>query len=299
MPGLIERVISKGPLYPQIEEEAKKLKERPKILILHDPERDIRRLLSSLFLDENLVVFIIDPEKRILSLPELAELCRKVYVVVCETKEEERERYLKKRVISFLKTHGKALTDKAYEILSQRVNDEAILEQELKKLLNYVGERREIRSKDVLDLVPDYMEENLISLLDALRTQDKREITRVLRALEENVDSPNLVLSYLIRLARLMLQAKDLREFLDEPQFYEGFRKMKGYLGNLGEEKKNYFPNLNPKYAFAIYDLAKIMSPSRLSFLFFSLTQLDVRLKRGTKLERERLESILMRVFGV
>lgn len=299
MPGLVHRTFYKGSLVSQIEEEAKRLVENPRILVLEDPENEIRRLSSSLFLEENLVVFLIDPERKILFLPELKALSERVSVVICETREEDRERYLRRRVLSFLKLHGKGITDKAYEILKERLRDEVFLDKELQKLVNYVGERKEIRSRDVMDVVSDYSEDNLISLFDALKTQDKKEILKVTHNLFQSLESPNILLSYLIRLGRLLLQAKDLREVLNGSEFFEDLRKVKASFGQLTQDKKNYLPNLNPKYASKIYGLANLMTFSRIKFLFLSILELETMSKRGFRLQRERLENILSRVFSV
>lgn len=299
MPGLIHKVFYKGSLAQQIEEEARKLKENPRILVIQDHENEIKRLSSSLFLEENLVVFLVDPERRTLFLPELKTLSERVFVVICETKDEDKEKYLKKRTLSFLKAHGKVITDKAYEILKDRIRDETFLDQELQKLVNYVGDRREIRSKDVIDVVSDYGEENLISFFEALRTQDKTEILRVVHNLFESLESPNFLLNYLVRLGRLLLQAKDLREVLNESEFYEGFKKMRASYGHLTQDKKNYLPNLNPRYALAIYELANVITYPRIESLFLSLVELDTMMKKGTRLQKERIENILTRVFSV
>jgi len=293
---------------------AEKLHSSPKIVVLEgeEIEKGLAKISSSLFLEENLVVFLVNPKKETIEKlkPLLDTLSHKISVVIHEIKDKEasafrfsppEERLLKKKVLSILKDHGKTMTDKAYAIFMQKIRDEALIECELLKLINYVGDRKEIRSADVDTIVSGSEEESLISLFEAIKEGDKRESIRILHTLFISGMSPLLVHAYLIRLVRLLIQAKEISNVLDlsnsETLFYKKFSGLRNLFPFLPEDKKNYFPLLSPKYALGLMKLANRISLKRLKDLYASLISYDLRLKTGTKFDTIRLENLLLWSF--
>jgi len=293
---------------------AEKLHSSPKIVVLEgeEIEKGLAKISFSLFLEENLVVFLVNPKKETIEKlkPLLDTLSQKISVVIHEIKEKEasafrfsppEERLLKKKVLSILKDHGKTMTDKAYALFMRKIRDEALIERELLKLINYVGDRKEIRSADVDTIVSGSEEESLISLFEAIKEGDKRESIRILHTLFISGMSPLLVHAYLIRLVRLLIQAKEISNVLDlsnsETLFYKKFSGLRNLFPFLPEDKKNYFPLLSPKYALGLMKLANRISLKRLKDLYASLISYDLRLKTGTKFDTIRLENLLLWSF--
>ena len=63
--------------------------------------------------------------------------------------EKDKEKRIKERVRTALKRNGKKMTDKAFTLLTSRIRDESILDQEVLKLIGYVGDKATIDSKDI------------------------------------------------------------------------------------------------------------------------------------------------------
>lgn len=310
MPGIEIRHTSRGSLISDIQEVARKLSKFPKVVVLEGEriKKEVIKISSSLFPEENLILFIVDPEKDLLKeiKPHLDELKKRIWIVIYETKSEsetipnrsrwiEDERVRKRKVLSILREYGKKMTDKAYSLFVQRVGDDNLFENELLKLINFVGEKEEIRSKDVEEIVSRQEEGSLLYLLEATRDMNKEKAIEVLATLFNSGINPLVIHSYLSRVVRLLIQAKEISSLLDPSEsFYKKFSDLKNLYPFLPEDKKNYFLFLHPKYALSLAQLAKKFSLDRLLDLYDSLTTCDLKIKTGTKFELIILETILM-----
>ncbi|MCS7280690.1 MAG: hypothetical protein NZ583_03555 [Desulfobacterota bacterium] len=316
MAGILIRSVQKGELVSDIRETARRLHHFPKVLVAEREEikNAIMKIYSSLFPEENLILVLVDPQRDTLKVlkDQIDEVSKKIWVVIYEVKEDDRtiskradetERDLKKSVLSFLKKHQKTMTDKAFLLFTRRVGNSDFLEAELMKLVNYVGERTEIKSKDVERIVTSSDEADVSRLFDAIKGGDRKEATKVLNGLLDRGLAPLIVSSYLSRILRLLLQAKDFSHLLDpynsESSFMRKFYGIKQTYPVPSEDKKNYFLSLNPRHAMNIAAFASRVSLIRLKDLLRSLGTYDLKLKTGTKFERTLLELILLRGFDV
>ncbi len=316
MGGILVRKVERSLLLSDIHETARRLSPFCKVLTVEGEEikREIRNLSSSLFPPEDLVLVLVDPRKETLKEIEssLYDLSKKIWIIICETEHsdkvakkgylgEERERRLKKKVLSFLKGFGKTMTDKAFNLFARNVTDDAFVENELLKLVNYVGEREQIRSKDVEEITIRTEEATLFSLFEIIKETDKRKILKVLNNLFDCGFHPLLINTYLERLVRLLIQSKEfvdlLESYYSEGSFVRKFSDLKNLFPFVPGEKKNYFPYLAPRYALSITNCAKRISLSRLKEFFKSLSEYDFLIKTGTKFERTRLEMIVLRIM--
>lgn len=318
MAGILIKSVAKSSLLSDIQETAQRLNRFPKVLVLEGKEikEGILKLSSSLFPQENLVLFLVDPEKETLKnlKRQLDELGKKIWIIIYETKGKggvdvqsytrtEREKIIRKKIISFLKQFGKTMTDKAYSLFMQKVTDDTSLENELLKLVNYVGERQEIRSKDVEAITTGFEEETLISLFETIKEMDKKTMIEVIDNLLMRGTSPLMIHAYFCRVVRLLMQGKEIVNLLDpydsEGGFFRKFSDLKNLFSFIPEDKKNYFPYLNPRYALNIAGIANRMPFRRLKDLYNSLTAYDLNVKTGTRFERTRLETVLLRSLDV
>jgi DNA polymerase III delta subunit len=285
-------------------------------------EKDVKSLIiekaSALFIEDNQVLVLIDPlPKTLESLTEQIEILRqRVYLVVYSTthnpdlrsllgvtpmvREKEREGRIKARVLAMSKQYGKKMTDKAFALLKERVRDEAFLETEIMKLIDYVGERKTIESRDVSVTVSAGHEDSLIMLYDALATRQRKEISRIFVHLLGQGLHVLAIHNFLTKQMRLLLHAKDTASLFSEHSEYKLFSKviakMKDQVNFSPLDKKQYLPFQKPFYAFTLSKTSAKFSAKELEAFLAVLARFDMSVKRGTKHEVTRLES---GIFGM
>ena len=284
--------------------------------------KDLRRVViekaSNLFLADNLVIAVIDPDTADIralkpnldALEERAGLI--VYMTgesseVCEllqTKpvvlEQDRDKRIKERVRAALKRNGKKMTDKAFALLTSRIRDESILEQEVLKLISYAGDRPTIDSKDIGMVVTETHEDTLMVLFDAFSRMDKKEVLNIFEGLVENGQHILAIHSYLVNQMRLLLQAKDLEPHIPDvrayPAFAAAFKLWKQGIEVETSGKKRYLPFQHPYYAYKLLSTSRKLSKRSLVDFYEFLYSLDVKIKTGTKHDRTLMEYGLLKV---
>jgi DNA polymerase III delta subunit len=284
--------------------------------------KEIRALImekaSALFLDENLVLVLIDPDKNVFDelIDQLNTLLERIHIIIYTTSsppdylkkisghlltmDKDKETRMKKRVLALLKQYDKKMTDKAFRALVERIKDESVLESELMKLVNYIGDKSSINSKDIHAIIIEMHEENLITLFDAVARMDKEEVLNIFENLLKNGVHILAIHSYLVRQIRLLLQAKDMEELYranpDYGTFVKTFGKWKEGLEIKTSEKKHYFPYQKPFYAHKLSKASRRISKQTLISFLNSLTMSDVRMKRGTRFDQFHMERDLLEV---
>ena len=322
MKEIIIAVGSKENLSEDIQTVAKQLVADPKITIAAGKEKDVRNIViehaSSFFLDGNIVLVVVDPPATLLSelKGQLEVLKEKISVVVFSTGtpdkisehiagkvivlEQDKEKRLKEKVRSFLQGHTKKMTDKAFDLLTERIKDESILESELTKLVAFVGEKNTIESKDIKAIVGETHEDSLMALFEAFQKFDKKEMLAIFENLIDNGQYILAIHSYLVNQIRLLLQTKDMegmvREGVEYPVFAKAFKKWKEDLDLQSSEKRRYLPYQHPYYAYKLSKVGHKISRKDLLAFFEMLTTFDAQVKRGTKYDRIRMEYGLLKV---
>ncbi|OPY79542.1 MAG: DNA polymerase III subunit delta [Syntrophorhabdus sp. PtaU1.Bin153] len=271
---------------------------------------------STLFLSENTVLALVDPDAALLGTlkPQLDALKERIPVVLYVTSlpsealkalagsvslmEKDKITRIKKNVLAFLKHYDKKMTDKAFHLLMERIRNESILESELMKIVNYVGDKRNIDSKDIQAIVAETHEESFITLFDAIAGMDKKEVLSIFENLIENGVHILAIHSYLVRQIRLLLQAKDIEGlFRAAPEysaFSRTFGKWKEGLELKPMEKKHYFPYQKPYYAHKLSKISRKTAKQVFITFLEILTILDAQIKKGTRYDRIRLECGLL-----
>jgi len=311
---------SKEHLIEDIKIFSETLTETPEVQLVS--KKDLKDALvdkaSTLFIDKNLVFVIIDPDK-----DQLAEL--KGYFQVLKDKiniiiylttplieqlplegvvtvvfEKEREKRIKERVLSLLKRYGKVMTDKGFDRLKEKIRDESILESEIMKLINFVGERREIKSSDVEAIVTETHEENLLTFFETIAKGDKKGIFDSLENYFESGLNVLAIQAFLIRQTRLMLQGKDMEELFkihkDYNAFLKVFNRWKESSLNLQGDKKHYLPFQNKYYAYKLVNTGLKFSREALVDMLKRFAYVESKLKSGTRYDRIYLEQSLIEV---
>ena len=320
MKELLVAIGSKENVVEDIHILARRFAAHPEIVIAQG--KDLRRVIaeksSNLFLPENLVVVAVDPE-----LPDLTALKghfdalkERAGVIVYLTSdskevleilggkpvilEKDRDKRIRERVRAVLKQNGKKMTDKAFVLLTSRIRDESILDQEVMKLIGYVGDKMTVESKDINAVATETHEESLMALFDAFSRMDKKEVLNIFENLLENGQHILAIHSYLVNQLRLLIQAKDLEPLIAEansyPAFAPVFKRWKEKTEIETSGKKRYLPYQHPYYAFKLSGTSKKISRKSLVEFYEFLCSLDAKVKSGTKHDRTLMEFGLLKV---
>ena len=299
---------------------ARKWLENPKIVAVSGP--DIKGAVieksSALFIDGNLVLALLDPEQKTLQEVhnQLLTLKEKAFVIVYYTAaqpdipaflgkapvqlEQNRDKRVRDRVLALTRARGKKMTDKAFAALSQRVKEESLLESELNKVLDYVGDKETIEQRDVAAVVTQAHEGTLITLFDAIAQKDRKQLINILESLLAQGLHILAIQHFLVRQVRLLLQAKDMEDLLTSEMSYKMFSKtfptLKESLDFKPLEKKHYFPYQKPYYAYNLSKTSAKFSRKELVSMLGVLAELDALIKTGTKYDKIRLQTALLEV---
>jgi DNA polymerase III delta subunit len=294
--------------------------ENPRILMLSGPsaKQMIAEKASGLFLEEGLVVVLIDPARDLIdqAAPSLAVLKELAIVIVYVTSsefdlppslsaerinlEKEKEERVKTRVLAAVRADGKKMTDKAYALLKERIRDEALLEQELAKIISFAGEKTVIEVKDVSAVVTETHEEDFISLSDAMARKDRKQIMLIVDTLLGQGMNLLAIHGFLTRQISLLLQAKDAADFFksapDFRSFAKGYSKLKEGLDGTPSDKRNYLPFQKPYYAYNLCKTGQKFTDETLISFLGMLARFDRAFKRGTKHDRANFEAAFLEV---
>jgi DNA polymerase III delta subunit len=295
-----------------------KIVDNPEILFAS--KKDIRNAVieqaSSLFVGQGFVLVLIDPEKELLEglNDQLQALRERIHIILYLTAppvdnqgliggtvvimEKEKEKRVKDRVLALLKKYDKVMTDKGFKLFREKIKDESVLESELMKLINFVGEKREIKLADVASVVTETHEDNLLNFFDTVAQADKKEMLNVFENLLLNGLNILAIQGFLVKQTRLMLQAKDMEEIFkaghEYPAFSKTFSKWKEDIELTPIEKKLYLPYQKAYYAFKLSQTSRKLKRKNLLFFFDMLLSFDAKLKSGTKHDRIYLEQGLL-----
>ena len=157
MKDIIIAIGSKENIQEDVNVIAGQLASNPEIVIASgkDARNVVIEKASNLFINDSLVLVIIDPGKDLIEALKgpLDVLKEKISVVIFSTNpsdkvsdyisgklvvlEQDKEKRLKGKVRDVLKEYGKKMTDKAFNLLTERIKDESILPNRLKDIKGF------------------------------------------------------------------------------------------------------------------------------------------------------------------
>jgi DNA polymerase III delta subunit len=299
---------------------AKRWSENPRVVAVTGPaiKETVAQKASALFAEEDLVLALLDPPREVIDQIEtsLTMLKEKVGVIIYSTSadldvpaslgavrvalDREREKRIKKRVLATVRAEGKKMTDRAFTLLKERVLDEAFLEEELAKLISYVGEKGLIEVRDVAAVVTEVHEEDFIALSEAIARRNKKEVISVLETLLSQGMNILAIHGFLARHLRLLLQAKDGEGFFkgvpDFRLFSKAFGTLKEDLEPRPLDKRHYVAFQKPFYAYNLHKTSQKLSREGLLAFFDMLARFDGKVKKGTRHDRTTFEAGLLGV---
>ncbi len=159
---------------------------------------------------------------------------------------------------------GGSLAPQAAVALSQAVgDDQRLLDQEIEKLLAFVGYERPVTSDDVAVLVPQVREANVFDMVDALGRRDGAQAVRLLHDLLDEGQHALYLFSMIVRQFRLLIQIKELAE------------------QGLDHKAAAKTLKLHPYPARKVYGQARNFTLEQLETIHRHLLQIDVSIKTG------------------
>jgi len=185
-----------------------------------------------------------------------------------------------------VRERGKRIESDAVQLLVDLAGDETLgLEQELSKVMIFVGERNQITREDVLEAVADIKEANVFEFTDAIGTRDVESGLRALRRMREQGQEPLMILGMLLRHFRLIWK---IQEYMESGQTPGKISKLVGV--NEWILKKSYLPQI------------KKFSESDTGMITRSLADLDIKIKstradKDVLFERSVIRLCLGRLF--
>lgn len=178
---------------------------------------------------------------------------------------------------SSLEKAGKTMDADALGEFVNRTSDNTLLSQnELEKLILYVGDCPSIDLSTVQKVTCRNLEDNIFELVNAILLKDSRSITRIYQDLLAVSTEPTVILSMITGKFQEILYTKEL------------LRMKKSF-----EEVMKYF-NASKGRTYYIVKNAKEVSDNQLSRYMLELEKIDFRIKSGAVDKRLGLELFLL-----
>jgi DNA polymerase-3 subunit delta len=177
-----------------------------------------------------------------------------------------------RRLVDRAKALGGEIDLQAARLLAELIADDPLIgDQELAKLLDYVGRSRAVREEDVQQLTPYHGQSDVFAMVDALGTRDGRRALALLHRLLED-ESPRYAFSMITRQLRLLLQA---REALDS-----------------GKDPATTL-SLHPYVASKLASQARQFTLPQLEAMYHRLLETDLAIKTNLSEESVALDSLV------
>ncbi|MCX8128356.1 MAG: DNA polymerase III subunit delta [Synergistetes bacterium] len=164
-------------------------------------------------------------------------------------------KWIEEEVESF----GKKIEEEAVFVLAERFSENLeVLESEIKKLILYVGEKREIKKEDVMEVASTFIEGSPFELLDSLLSKDGLKFLKSLERSFIMKEPPVKILSTIGKYLRIMFFLKA------DPSLEEVILK-----------------DMHPFFANKIKKGAILYAPMSLSISYKRLALADDLIKKG------------------
>ncbi len=189
----------------------------------------------------------------------------------------ELPRWIERRV----RRHGGRIAPQAAARLAEVIgSDLRLLDQEILKLVTYVGPEREITVEDVARLVPYVQQAVVFDLVDALGRRDGRTAASTLQRLLDGGEHPMGILAMIVRQFRLLIQVAELRR-----------------AGENGTTIARIL-NLHPYPARKLYVQSTNFTPAQLEQIYRHLLATDAEIKQGNLAPEIALDLLVAGLTG-
>ncbi|HIE38040.1 MAG TPA: DNA polymerase III subunit delta [Anaerolineales bacterium] len=165
--------------------------------------------------------------------------------------------------------------------LAQAVgSDLRLLDQEIRKLITYVGPEGAITTADISRLVPYVQQAVVFDLVDALGRRDGRVAVSTLQRLLDDGESPMGILAMIVRQFRLLIQVKELSQAGENP-------------ASIARTLR-----LHPFPARKLYTQAANFTAAQLERIYRHLLETDLQIKSGNLAVEVALDLLVAGLTG-
>ena len=155
-------------------------------------------------------VFIIIPAPRLNNTHALVKMIQKSKQAAVLRLYQENIRNIHDHIAQTLKKEGKNISIDARNILAENLGmDKDITENELEKLIIYIGNKDNITADDVLACLADAPAANVFKLCDAVGNRDVKQAETLISLLMEEGEDPNMLFTMVIRHLRRLLEVQE------------------------------------------------------------------------------------------
>jgi DNA polymerase III subunit delta len=183
-----------------------------------NPDQLLESAIGQGFPKDHILILLVEGSpgaKKIVK--SIAEYGLVLNLSVRQGKKGEQTVTLKAYLRSRLSQEGKSILPQAEALLLERIEPEVfLLEMEIQKLFSYLGDRKQILPKDIIELVGSNREEPLYELTTVLGERNFEEGLRKLKQLWEQGYNPLQILAGITNTIRRLLVAKELLEMVPE-----------------------------------------------------------------------------------
>ncbi|NPC93380.1 DNA polymerase III subunit delta [Bacillus sp. WMMC1349] len=224
------------------------------------------------------VFVLLAPYEKLDERKKLTKLLKK-HAYMVEAKElngKETADFIK----SLAKSEGKQVETEAAEELVILCNASlSAIDQEIKKLSTYIGERELIALADVKKLVARGLEQNIFELINKIVNRNRTEALQIFYDLLKQNEEPIKMMALIVNQFRLILQTK--------------------YFSQQGYGQKQIASNLkvHPFRIKLAIDQAKLFSEEELKNIIEQLAVMDYEMKTGKKDKQLLLELFLLKLL--
>jgi DNA polymerase III subunit delta len=168
-------------------------------------------------------------------------------------------------IVQRTQAHGGRIDTRAAASLAQNIGGNLrLLDQEIRKLLLYTGDRKDITSEDVQVMVPYVQSADVIfQMVDAVGQRDARQAASYLHRLLEVGEHPLSIFAMVVRQFRLLIQVRWLSDRRYTQQQIVTRLKLHPFVGRKLQGQSDHF------------------TPSQLRTAYHLLMETDLAIKHG------------------
>ncbi|MCR1897837.1 DNA polymerase III subunit delta [Irregularibacter muris] len=181
---------------------------------------------------------------------------------------KQREKLIKKPTLQYLINQSDYLSKNSAKTLGD-------IENELNKIIDYIGNREEILQEDVEKILPRRLENDIFKMVDAIGKKEREIALRLLNDMLEEGENEIMILSMISRQFRILIQSKELKNRGYSPNEIASKLKMAPFIIQKGITQGQYF---------SIHSLKEIL---------YSTLDIDEKIKTGKIDQRLALEMLI------
>ena len=151
-----------------------------------------------------------------------------------ERKILEKGKVIKKPVLFFFMEYSNYLSRNSSKTLRDLVN-------EINKIVDYIGDRKEITKADIENLLPRSLEDDIFKMVDAIGKKDTKTAIRLLNDMLINGENGIKILSMVIRQFRILIQCQELKQMGYSPSLISSKLSLAHFIVKKGLVQSQYF----------------------------------------------------------